>query len=141
MLLKEQILVWCKVNDEWARYHTKIRVGSSQETAFFRIVTADGSREYYWNPEDCKDHRNIEDDDIWKACMAAWQSPQVTQDIEVGDAETDETESASENSTTAWAPGRPPTPPLPASLSPLAPYEYSPTLPLPQCPRQTSSTG
>ena len=55
MLLKEQILVWCKVNDEWARYHTKIRVGSSQETTFFRIVTADGSREYYWNPEDCKD--------------------------------------------------------------------------------------
>ena len=35
--------------------------------------------------------------------MAAWQSRQVTQDIEVGDAETDETESESENSTTAWA--------------------------------------
>ena len=103
MFLKQTILVWCKVNDEWARYHTKVHVGSLQETAFFRVVTADGSNEDYWNPHDCKDHRNIDDDDVWKACVAKWQSRQVTEDSEVGDVETEEEDDSDSDAPTAWA--------------------------------------
>lgn len=101
LVSKEKVQVWCKKGDEWTLHYTNVRIGTTEEKSFFRIVNLNGSREYYWNPEDCKEHRAI-DDESFQQCANDWESRRVTQNVEV-ESEVTEDESESSESVQAWA--------------------------------------